>query len=131
MVAAAVLAQPTGKAWIVIDDKLVKSNKLAAGYVAQGLAVTGKNVDELAKAMNVPVDNLKASMAQYDEAFKTKKDTAFGRPEMVVANNVWPLYAFQITPAIHHTMGGVRINKNAEVSALPPNRFPDFMLPVK
>ena len=124
VVAAAVLAQPTGKAWIVIDDKLVKSNKLAAGYVAQGLAVTGKNVDELAKAMNVPVDNLKASMAQYDEAFKTKKDTAFGRPEMVVANNVWPLYAFQITPAIHHTMGGVRINKNAEVIGVTAKPIP-------
>lgn len=35
VVAAAVLAQPTGKAWLLIDDKLVKSNKLAAGYVAQ------------------------------------------------------------------------------------------------
>ena len=29
VVAAAVLAQPTGKAWLLIDDKLVKSNKLA------------------------------------------------------------------------------------------------------
>ncbi len=36
VVAAAVLAQPTGKAWLLIDDKLVKSNKLAAGYVSQG-----------------------------------------------------------------------------------------------
>ena len=79
VVAAAVLAQPTGKAWLLIDDKLVKSNKLAAGYVSQGLMVSGKNVDELAKAMGVPAKNLKATMDQYQKAFETKKDEAFGR----------------------------------------------------
>ncbi len=115
VVAAAVLAQPTGKAWLLIDDKLVKSNKLAAGYVSQGLMVSGKNVDELAKAMGVPAKNLKATMDQYQKAFETKKDEAFGRPEMVVANNVWPMYAVQITPAIHHTMGGLVIDTKAHV----------------
>lgn len=124
VVAAAVLAQPTGKAWIVIDDKLVKGNKLARGYVEQGLAVQGKNVEELAKAMGVPAKNLKASIDQYTKAFETKKDEAFGRPEMVTANNVWPLYAFQITPAIHHTMGGIRINKNAEVIGVTAKPIP-------
>ena len=124
VVAAAVLAQPSGKAWLLIDDKLVKSNKLAAGYVSQGLMVSGKNVDELAKAMGVPAKNLKATMDQYQKAFETKKDEAFGRPEMVVANNVWPMYAVQITPAIHHTMGGVRINKNAEVIGVTAKPIP-------
>ena len=124
VVAAAVLAQPTGKAWLLIDDKLVKSNKLAAGYVSQGLMVSGKNVDELARAMGVPAKNLKATMDQYQKAFETKKDEAFGRPEMVVANNVWPMYAVQITPAIHHTMGGVRINKNAEVIGVTAKPIP-------
>lgn len=124
VVAAAVLAQPTGKAWLLIDDKLVKSNKLAAGYVSQGLMVSGKNVDELAKAMGVPAKNLKATMDQYHKAFETKKDDAFGRPEMIAANNVWPMYAVQVTPAIHHTMGGVRINKNAEVIGVTAKPIP-------
>lgn len=43
---------------------------------------------------------------------------------MVVANNVWPMYAVQITPAIHHTMGGVRINKNAEVIGVTAKPIP-------
>ena len=124
VVAAAVLAQPTGKAWILFDDKLVKTNKLAAGYVSQGLTVSGGNVDELAKAMGVPASNLKETMAQYDQAYKTKKDEAFGRPEMLTPNNVWPMYAVQITPAIHHTMGGVRINKNAEVIGVTAKPIP-------
>lgn len=96
----------------------------AAVYVSQGLMVSGKNVDELAKAMGVPAKNLKATMDQYQKAFETKKDEAFGRPEMVVANNVWPMYAVQITPAIHHTMGGVRINKNAEVIGVTAKPIP-------
>ena len=99
VVAAAVLAQPTGKAWLLIDDKLVK-------------------------AMGVPAKNLKATMDQYHKAFETKKDDAFGRPEMIAANNVWPMYAVQVTPAIHHTMGGVRINKNAEVIGVTAKPIP-------
>lgn len=115
VVAGAVLAQPSGKAWLLFDDALVKKNKLAAGYVAQKLTVSGKNADELAKAMGVPAANLKATMDQYDRAYKSKKDEAFDRPEMVAPNNVFPMYAVQITPAIHHTMGGLRINGKAEV----------------
>lgn len=123
-VAAAVLAQPTGKAWILIDNALVQKNKLAQGYIQQGLAVKGNNVDELAKGIGVPAADLKATMAQYTKAFETKKDDAFGRPEMITPNNVFPIYAIQITPAIHHTMGGLRINKNAEVIGVNAKPIP-------
>ena len=34
------------------------------------------------------------------------------------------MYAVQITPAIHHTMGGVRINKNAEVIGVTAKPIP-------
>ncbi len=115
VVANAVLAQPDGEAWLLIDDALVQKNKLAQGYIHQGLMVKGDNVEQLAKAMNVPVKNLQAAIDQYTKAYETKKDEAFGRPEMVAPNNVFPMYAVLITPAIHHTMGGVRINRNAEV----------------
>ncbi len=122
IVAGGVLAQPTGRAWILIDSAIVEKNKLAAGYVKQGLARSGDTVEALAKAIEVPVENLKATMAQYAEAYATKVDKAFGRPEMIAPNDRFPIYAIEITPAIHHTMGGVRINRNAEVigtNALP------------
>ncbi|MCD8338784.1 MAG: flavocytochrome c [Burkholderiales bacterium] len=115
IVANAVLKQPDGEAWLLMDDALAKKNKLLQGYIHQGLTVSGDNVEQLAKAMNVPVKNLQASIDQYTKAYETKKDEAFGRPEMVAPNNVFPMYAVLITPAIHHTMGGVRINRNAEV----------------
>lgn len=115
VVAAGVLAQPTGKAWILLDSALVEKNKLAAGYVHQGLALKGDTPEALAKAINVPAANLKETISKYTEAYNTKKDAEFGRPEMVTPNNRFPMYAIQITPAIHHTMGGVRINRNAEV----------------
>ncbi|WP_304407592.1 flavocytochrome c, partial [Turicimonas muris] len=124
IVAAGVLAQPTGKAWILIDNALVQKNKLAQGYIQQGLAVKGNNVEELAKGIGVPAANLKATMEQYAKAFETKKDEAFGRPEMITPNNVFPMYAIQITPAIHHTMGGLRINKNAEVIGVTAKPVP-------
>ncbi len=124
VVANAVLAQTDKKAWLVLDDELVQKNKLARGYIKQGLMVKGNNADELAKAMDVPADALKATMAQYTKAYETKKDDAFDRPEMIAPNNVFPMYAVLITPAIHHTMGGVRINRHAEVIGVTAEPIP-------
>jgi fumarate reductase flavoprotein subunit len=109
------LKQPTGSVWIVWDSEIYKTNKLARGYYDQGYAVKGDTLDELAKKMGVPAANLKATFKDYRKAYDTKKDTAFGRPEMVIPLDVAPWYAVHVTPGIHHTMGGVTINPQTQV----------------
>ena len=109
------LKQPGKFAWIVWDDATRRSAKLMDGYEKLGLTVKGKDLDELAKAMQVPADNLKATIAKYSADQKAGKDSEFGRPAMPQPLTNAPYWAVKVQPAVHHTMGGVKINTKAEV----------------
>ncbi|EJW91543.1 Fumarate reductase flavoprotein subunit, partial [gut metagenome] len=89
-----------------------------------GYSVKGDNLQDLAKKINVPADTLEATFKAYHEAYKLGKDTAFGRPEMVIPLDKAPFYAALITPGIHHTMGGVTINTKAEVQSKAGKSIP-------
>lgn len=115
VVANAILQQPGKTAWILIDNALVQKNKLAKGYTSADYAVHGNTVEELAAAMKVSPAVLKETMDKYVKAYNEKKDPEFGRPEMITPCNVFPMSAIPVAPAIHHTMGGVRINTHAQV----------------
>ena len=112
-----VLKQPGGYAYLIYDQSIFDSNKLSRGYYKDGYSVKAENLDELAQKIKVPAKTLKATFAAYKKAYDMQKDTAFGRPEMVIALDKAPYYAAQITPGIHHTMGGLTINTKAEVQS--------------
>lgn len=112
-----VLKQKDGVAYLIYDQSIYDSNKLSRGYFADGYSVKGNDIKDLAEKIHVPAANLGATFAQYHEAYKTGKDTAFNRPEMIIPLDKAPYYAALITPGIHHTMGGVTINPKAEVQS--------------
>ena len=115
-VSAAVLKQTTGHAYMFFDDDVRKSLKAIEGYIKMpGMVIQGKTLDEIAKNMGVPAANLKATMAQYAKDQAAGKDSCCGRTKMERPLNKAPYYAILITPAVHHTMGGVKINTKAEV----------------
>ena len=109
------LKQPGKFAWIIWDDATRRSAKLMDGYEKLGLTVKGRDLDELARAMQVPAENLKATIARYSADQKSGKDTEFGRPDMPQPLTNAPYWAVKVQPAVHHTMGGVKINPKAEV----------------
>ncbi len=111
------LKQPGGAVWLIYDQSLFEKNKLSRGYVKDGYAVKGETLEELAKKMNVPFANLKATLDAYHGFYDKKKDEAFGRPDMLLRLDHAPYYAVFVTPGIHHTMGGLVINTKAEVQA--------------
>ena len=119
-----VLKQPGGYAYLIYDQSIFDSNKLSSGYYKDGYSVKAENLDELAQKIKVPAKTLKATFAAYKKAYDTQKDTAFGRPEMVIALDKAPYYAAQITPGIHHTMGGLTINTKAEVQSKAGKSIP-------
>ena len=119
-----VLKQPGGYAYLIYDQSIFDSNKLSRGYYKDGYSVKAENLDELAQKIKVPAKTLKATFAAYKKAYDTQKDTAFGRPEMVIALDKAPYYAAQITPGIHHTMGGLTINTKAEVQSKAGKSIP-------
>ena len=107
VVSNAELQQPGKFAWIVWDDATRKTSNVLIGYIKLGLTVTGKNLDELAKAMNVPADALKATIDTYSKDQKAGKDSQFGRPDMPQPMTNAPYWAVKVQPAINNYMGGV------------------------
>ena len=115
VVSANELKQTGGFAWVIWDDEVRSKAKLMDGYIKQGLTVHGNTIEELAKAMNIPQDALVKTMADYAAMQKAGKDTAFGRADMPASLTKAPYWAVQVRPAVHHTMGGVKINTKAQV----------------
>ena len=113
VVSAAELKQPGRFAWVFWDDATRKSAKLMDSYISMGLAVKGNTVAEIAKAMNVPAAELEATLKAYAAGKAAGKD-AFGRADMPQAMQTAPFFAVKVQPAVHHTMGGVRINEKAQ-----------------
>lgn len=115
VVSANELKQPGKFAWIIWDEATRKTAKLMDSYKKLGLTVEGNTVAELARAINVPTDALEATMTQYAKDKAAGKDSAFGRPDMPQALQTPPYYAVKVQPAVHHTMGGLKIDTKAEV----------------
>ncbi len=115
VVSKGVLSLPEKTAFILFDQKVPNKVKMVAGYIKSGYAVEGNTIEELAAKMKVNPENLKATIEKYNNAVEAKKDEEFGRTNLALTIDTPKYYAIEITPGIHHTMGGVKINTNAEV----------------
>ncbi|MDF2951659.1 MAG: flavocytochrome c [Anaerocolumna sp.] len=137
----ALFAQPETTMYIVMDsDTYPEGNELnnfgesIADLVASGRALKADTLEELAKLMNVPVENLIASVEDYNRYCKggdlEGQTDAFGRTLFTDTDGVnngindGPFYAASRVPTVHHTMGGIQINENAEVIDTNGNVIP-------
>ena len=114
-VSAAIIAQPEKSAWLVVDQSMVDKSAVIAGYIKSGYTVTGATYEELAKAMGVDETTFVSTMNTWNQAVEAKSDAEFNRTSFANPLTAAPYYAIKITPAVHHTMGGIVINPKAEV----------------
>ena len=114
-VSAAIIAQPDKSAWLVVDQSMVDKSAVIAGYIKSGYTVTGATYEELAKAMGVDEATFVSTMNTWNQAVEAKSDAEFNRTSFANPLTTAPYYAIKITPAVHHTMGGIVINPKAEV----------------
>ena len=114
-VSAAIIAQPEKSAWLVVDQSMVDKSAVIAGYIKSGYTVTGATYEELAKAMGVDETTFVSTMNTWNQAVEAKSDAEFNRTSFANPLTTAPYYAIKITPAVHHTMGGIAINPKAEV----------------
>ena len=115
VVSAAILEQPNGYAYMIFDDSVRKSLSAIEKYVSAGLVIEADTLDGLAKKIDVDKKTLKATMKAYEAFKKAGKDKDFGRKDLPEGLTNGPYYAVKCSPAVHHTMGGVKINTSAEV----------------
>lgn len=130
VLAAAVLAQTDKLFYIVCDSKEAELRGMTPeilGYMVQnGLIYSGDTIAELAENMGVPADALEKTVADFNEAVKADKPDEFGRTTWENTIEVGPFYAPSFSPAVHHTMGGLEINSNAEVINTDGEVIPGF-----
>lgn len=117
VVSSAILSQDGASAWIIFDEAVRNSLAAIETYVNQHLLVEGVNVSALAEAIGMSAEMLEATMSRYAEMQKAGVDSDFGRSslEMPLPLEEAPFYAVRVTPAIHHTMGGVRVDEHCHV----------------
>ena len=114
-VSAAEIAQTGSTVWLIVDQAMVDASAVIQGYIDKGFTVAGKTYEELADAMGVPDDEVAATMDKWNGYAANGSDPDFGRTAFANPLDTAPFYAIQVTPGIHHTMGGVVINTAAQV----------------
>ena len=120
----------TDKVFFVINDQTeidsVQIPQANLDYMVEnGMLFKGDTIEELAENMGVPADNLKKTIEDYGKAVDAQQDE-FGRATWGARLDNPPYYAASYTPAVHHTMGGLRINTEAQVLNASGEVIPGF-----
>ena len=122
----AILAQTGKKAFLIFDHSVRESLSSIENYAHQGLLTSADSICELAEAINLPVSVFEETLATYNGYQSDGNDKDFGRSalEMPRALAQAPYYAIEVEPLLHHTMGGIKINSDAEVVDVNGNAIP-------
>lgn len=122
----AIYDQPDGNMWIVADgNRYPEGNEKIKNDVETGRTFKAETVEELAEMIGVPADHLQASIDQYNGVVDGKKDP-FGLVNFDKKLGVPPFYAAKRLPTVHHTMGGLKINTEAQVLDKNDKPIPGF-----
>lgn len=118
----AILAQPDSVIYTICDGQVyptgeeenldgIKINTM----VESGEIIKADSIEELAKAIGCDPAVLQETIDNYNAALEGKQEDEFGRTLFNMPITTAPFYARVQAPAVHHTMGGIEINSEAEV----------------
>ena len=118
--AFAALSQTGGIFYHIADQDMIPTlqNKATQedvdAMVEKGIMYKADTLEELAALIGCPAENLPASVEAYNAYVDAGVDADFGKGVFGTKIQTAPYYAVIEKPSVHHTMGGVRINTNAE-----------------
>ena len=107
--------------WSIFSDSMVLkmggSNEEVTAGVAKGRFVKADTIAELAGKLGLPVDAVVDTINKHNKYIGDGKDPDFNKPitKVMIPMVQGPFYAVPQWPAVHHCMGGVRINPKAQV----------------
>ena len=97
--------------------KMGGSAKEVEDGIAKGRFVRADSISELAAKTGLPAGPLQETVDKYNQYLKDKNDPDFKKPitDSMIPLQEGPFYAVAQWPAVHHCMGGLRINKDTQV----------------
>ena len=122
-----ILGQKDPSAWLIVDQSMMDQSATIAKYFDKGLLTKCDDYKALADLIGTDEETIKETIEGWIETVKNNEDKEFGREGMDETRSdlsVAPYYAVQISPGIHHTMGGVEVNTNSEVVDKDGNPIP-------
>ena len=116
---AAIKKQPDAMCFDINDASIVKSvNSFAENVdtlVKLGRIYRADTLADLEKQLGMPAGNLQKTVTEFNQMVEQKSDPKFGRKLFDQKIEKAPFYATPRAPSIHHTMGGLSINSEAQV----------------
>jgi flavocytochrome c len=112
----------TGNICVAIADAVAASHRteLMERFLRRGVVKEFCNLEKLASSYGMPLGALKNTIKRYNTYIINREDEEFGKHIDVDAKPLIhpPFYAIRVWPKVHHTMGGVQINRDAQVIGL-------------
>lgn len=134
VISKAIFEQPDGTYWMVhsfdvldFDTAKTVEQEDFKKVVEEGKYgwVQADTLEELAEKIDVPYENLQESFDGYNKSFDDKvEEDEFGRTLFTYPMKEGPYAAVPRTPALHHTMGGLKIDKESHVLDEDGNEIP-------
>lgn len=115
VVSAAILEQTDKQCYLVFDQAVRESLSAIESYINAGIVFEAETPEELGQLIGVDGAALGVTLSEYADYATSGTDAGFGRESMEQPLNQPKFYAALCAPAVHHTMGGVKINTNTEV----------------
>ncbi len=122
VISNAVIEQTGGVSYMFWDESAMVDSKVAVkhaseynGLIARKQLVKADTIEEAAEFFGIDKEELKKTIENYNQYAKDGKDLEFNKRGTLVSFEEGPYYIMVSKPAIHHTMGGIKINTSAQV----------------
>ena len=121
-ISMAIKAQTDHVGYLLWDEKsnevtgtMVSNPEEAEEQFEKGNLVKADTIEELAEHFDLDKDQLLETVKTFNENSKKEEDPEFNLRMLGWTIEEGPYYMLKAAPAVHHTMGGLKINTDAQV----------------
>lgn len=131
VVSRAEIATGADRAFCIFNEAMITAftvpEEVELG-IKLGRVFKADTVAELAAKVNLPPAQVEQTVKEHNQFFADKKDPQFNKPftSQMLPLDKGPFYIVPQWPAVHHTMGGLRINTSAQVIDLWGDPIPNL-----
>ena len=115
VVSEAELNQEGKTAFLFFDQGVRDSLSAIEKYAKAGLLTEAASIADLAAAMDMDAATLIETVNTYNSYVESGIDSDFNRDYMPLKLENAPFYMVEVGPAVHHTMGGIKIDTETRV----------------
>ena len=127
VVSQAILSQEGGVGYLVwaqeveaVADRTTENKAEVDRLKRNHLFIEG-TLEECSKGLNINLDTLKETLNTYNSSVENGADLEFNRRGNLIKIKKGSFYIQTVAPAVHHTMGGIRINPENQVLDIKGN----------